>query len=202
MAAVGYLFLAVVAFSILAYIWDMFTALPRAVIWAVVIGLIALVALVIALKVKKKKKAQAAEQAEREAAEQAAKEAAEQAARKAAARPPMPKASVRVVSSHDDDDDNLGMYDYEYDDIGVYRPKGLDLPLPPIGAQIEFENDPMNEYDDKAIKAVWDGQTVGWLYRKGKREMIRDWIDRGDYYIAEVTENDPELKFWIGMDRE
>ena len=54
LAAVGYLFLAVVAFSILAYIWDMFTALPRAVIWAVVIGLIALLALVIALKVKKK----------------------------------------------------------------------------------------------------------------------------------------------------
>ena len=94
-----------------------------------------------------------------------------------------------------------GMYDYEYAVIGVYRPDTGDLPLPPIGAALEFENDPTNPYDDKAIKAVWKGQTVGWLYRKGKREMIRDWIDRGDYYVAEVTENDPELRFWIGMDR-
>lgn len=94
-----------------------------------------------------------------------------------------------------------GMYDYEYSDCGIYRPDNLELPMPPVGAQITFENDPENEYDNEAIKAVWEGQTVGWLYRKGKREMIRDWIDRGDYYVAEVTENDPELKFWIGMDR-
>lgn len=92
-------------------------------------------------------------------------------------------------------------HDYEYNDVGVYRPKKENLPLPPVGAALEFENDPTNPYDDKAIKAVWEGQTVGWLYRRGKREMIRDWIDRGDYYVAEVTENDPELKFWIGMDR-
>lgn len=96
---------------------------------------------------------------------------------------------------------NSGMFDYEYSDCGIYRPDSVNLPMPPIGAALRFALDPENEYDDKAIKAVWEARTVGWLYRKGKREMIRDWIKRGDYYEAEVSENDPELKFWIGMDK-
>lgn len=92
-------------------------------------------------------------------------------------------------------------YKYSYTNNGVYRPDTVDLPLPPVGAELTFEEDPENPYDSEAIKAVWEGETVGWLYRKGKREMIRDWIQRGDPYYAEVTSNDPGLVFWIGMDR-
>jgi len=190
-----YLCLAAAAFSVLSYLWQKFTSLPPVVIALVVAAIIAVCAFLIVWRVRKKKAAQQTKQVE---LEPMAIEPVTQPEIPVPQRPAMPKATVRVVSSGSNDD---SMYDYEYNDVGVYRPDTADLPLPPIGAALEFENDPTNPYDDKAIKAVWEGRTVGWLYRKGKREMIRDWIDRGDYYVAEVTENDPELRFWIGMDR-
>jgi len=122
-------------------------------------------------------------------------------ARKKAASAPQPEVHVITKAEAATFSNEKGMYDYEYSNCGIYRPEGLDLPLPPVGALLTFEEDPENVYDADAVKAVWNGQTVGWLYRKGKREMIRDWIQRGDEYMAEVTANTPELKFWIGMNK-
>ena len=95
-----------------------------------------------------------------------------------------------------------GEYQYEYSGVGLYRPSGAVGSMPPVGALLKFELDPENPYDKDAIKAVYNGETVGYMNRTKLREMIRDWIEGGYPYIAEVTKNDPKLEFWIGMDRE
>ncbi len=95
-----------------------------------------------------------------------------------------------------------GEYQYEYSGVGLYRPAGAVGAMPPVGALLKFELDPENPYDKDAIKAVYNGETAGYMNKTKLREMIRDWIEGGYPYIAEVTKNDPKLEFWIGMDRE
>ena len=95
-----------------------------------------------------------------------------------------------------------GEYQYEYNGVGLYRPAGAVGAMPPVGALLKFELDPENPYDKDAIKAVYNGETAGYMNKTKLREMIRDWIESGYPYIAEVTKNDPKLEFWIGMDRE
>ena len=99
-------------------------------------------------------------------------------------------------------DGSIGTYQYDYSDVSLYRPSGAVGEMPPIGARLTFELDPENPYDKDAIKAVYNGETVGYMNKTKLREMIRDWINGGYLYAAEVTRNDDRLEFWIGMDRE
>lgn len=94
-----------------------------------------------------------------------------------------------------------GSKDYEYTSVGIYRPKGV-ADMPPIGADIEFEEDPENPYDILAIKAVYEGETIGYLNKGKIRNMIRDWLQRGDYYSATISRADDRLEFDIELSRE
>lgn len=112
---------------------------------------------------------------------------------------PVPVSSAAAASFSSE---ASGEYQYEYSGVGLYRPAGAVGSMPPVGALLKFELDPENPYDKNAIKAVYNGETVGYMNKTKLREMIRDWIEGGYPYIAEVTKNDPKLEFWIGMNRE
>lgn len=104
---------------------------------------------------------------------------------------PMPHVSIRMS------------YQYEYENVGLYRPAGIESEMPEIGDEVFFMLDPTNEYDCDAVKAVsyQNGElvTVGYCNRNKIRDIITDFLNREDEIYAEVTGNDPKLKVWIGM---
>lgn len=108
-------------------------------------------------------------------------------------RPSAPKPHMQVVAS--------GGRSYDYSRVGLYRPEDAVGPMPPLGAELEFEAEPDNPYDDQAIKAVYNGETVGYMNRTQLREMIRDWLDNDYTYTAEVTRADSRLEFDIHFER-
>lgn len=104
-------------------------------------------------------------------------------------------------SSSDTLEKETGLYDWEYSEVGLYRPAGAVSAMPPLGAKLRFEEEPENPYDAAAVRAVYNGETVGYFNKTKLRDMVRDWINRGDFYKAEVTRNDTRLECWIGMDK-
>lgn len=85
-----------------------------------------------------------------------------------------------------------------YDRVGIYRPAGACGPMPRINQFIFLQLDPENPYDSEAIRAVYFDdehqlQIAGYMNRTKLREMVRDWIDRGDELDCFVEENDPKL---------
>ena len=70
--------------------------------------------------------------------------------------------------------------------------------MPDEGEELTFVEEPDNPVDDKAIKAVYydenyEEQVAGYLNRTKLREMVRDWLDRGDVYTCYVESNSPKL---------
>ena len=94
---------------------------------------------------------------------------------------------------------------YEYTDVKVFRPDDISSAIPPLGESITFDFAPENPYDSEAIKAVYDfgdgPETVGYMYRGRLRDMMRDWLKRGDQYDAEVTDDDERLVVTISFYR-
>lgn len=96
-------------------------------------------------------------------------------------------------------------WDYEYTDVGLYRPEGAVGEMPSIGDTVLLTLDPENPYDSKAVKAerVVDGEiiTVGYMNKGKLRDMVTDFINAGGTVCAKVTRADSKLEVWIGMDR-
>ena len=110
--------------------------------------------------------------------------------------------AVSFSASTDKDD-----YDYGYDHVGLFRPSRTLGPVPPVGTQVFFKEEPDNPYDDEAVKAVWffngEERLAGYLYRsdEGIRSMIRDWLAREDEYYAVVINNYDKPRLFIGFNR-
>lgn len=99
-------------------------------------------------------------------------------------------------------------YDYAYSHVGLFRPSGTLGPVPPVGTQVFFKEEPDNPYDAEAVKAVWycngEERLVGYFYRSDStiREMARDWITRGDNYYSAITNTYDKPRLFIGFNRE
>ena len=91
---------------------------------------------------------------------------------------------------------------YSYEHVSLYRPEDVD-PMPPLGASLMLEREADNPYDPEAIRAVkWskDGVKVYGYMNKGKlRDMVSDFLDRGETILTKVTRADDKLEIWIGM---
>lgn len=98
-----------------------------------------------------------------------------------------------------------GAFDYEYTNVGLYRPEGAVGPMPKVGSAITFEFEPENPYDSDAVKAVYaeNGQiwTVGYMNKGTLRDMVTDFLNRGQLVFAKVTRADDKLEIWMGMDK-
>lgn len=89
-----------------------------------------------------------------------------------------------------------------YDAVGLYRPPHACGPMPEVGEPLTFLEEPENTYDSEAIKAVYyddncDEQIAGYMNRTKLREMVRDWLKRGDSYACEVEATSPKLTVTI-----
>jgi len=115
-----------------------------------------------------------------------------------------PRPIVKVTASPivaDVDDDKPGLHDLEYTRVGLFRPADVTAPMPPVGEEVDLEPEPDNPYDDKAVRAVYDGETVGYMNRKGPRGAVLRAFDQGQIVWAEVTRADDRLEIYIGIDR-
>ena len=98
-------------------------------------------------------------------------------------------------------------YDYAYSHVGLFRPEGTPGPMPKIGTEVFFREEPDNPYDAKAVKAVWycngEERLVGYFYRSDStiREMARDWITRGDNYYSAITDTYDKPRLFIGFNK-
>ena len=112
------------------------------------------------------------------------------------------KVPVHFSSSTDKED-----YDYAYSHVGLFRPQNTPAPIPPIGTDVFFQEEPDNPYDADAIKAVWSYEgnelLVGYFYRSDDkiREMVRDWLHREHEYYAVIIDNYEKPRLFIGFNR-
>lgn len=124
----------------------------------------------------------------------------------AEAAPPAPAEepvvlSRKTLAGYSNDDSDVKMYDYDYDDVGIYRPEGVTF-MPAVGDAVTLELEPDNPYDDKAVVAKVKGEHIGYLYRGKLKDMVVDFLNSPSAYIvAEVTRADSRVEIWIGMDR-
>ena len=91
-------------------------------------------------------------------------------------------------------------YTYERDIclLGYSVEKLLDK----CGKQIDFKQEPENEYDNNAVAIYLDGERIGYVYKSQTQDMINDWINRSEPvvgYINRVLENEGKATFKVGF---
>lgn len=104
------------------------------------------------------------------------------------------------VSDLDTGDDFEPTWKYEYTNVGLFRPKDVTTPMPPVGEYVGLMPEPENPYDSGAVKAVYGGETVGYMNRGKLQDMIRDKYANDAAICAKVTRADDKLEIWIGVD--
>lgn len=78
----------------------------------------------------------------------------------------------------------------------------IDKLLDKCGQQIEFEQEPENEYDNSAVAIYLDGERIGYVYKSQTQDMINDWINRSEPvvgYINRVLVNEGKATFKVGF---
>lgn len=110
-----------------------------------------------------------------------------------------PTMTMRVSNSDTDDEFNSTGWKYEYTNVGLYRPKAVTAPMPPLGECVVLIPDPENPYDSGAVKALYDNETVGYMNRGKLQDMIRDKFGKAAI-CTKVTRADDKLEIWIGID--
>ena len=82
-------------------------------------------------------------------------------------------------------DGNILRYDYE-ENICLDE-NAINLIVGNGGKSLTFEQEPTNPYDTKAIKIIFGGAKVGYVYRGNIQDMINDWISRGDTFVGYIN---------------
>ena len=60
-----------------------------------------------------------------------------------------------------------------------------------IGKNVNLVPEPENEYDNKAVAVYYEGQKAGYLFRGDGKDMVNDWIKRGELFVAYVHKIQP-----------
>lgn len=85
---------------------------------------------------------------------------------------------------------------YHYEDVGIYTPPDLDVPLElvDVGLRVSFRFEPENSYDKEAV-AVYVGEwKIGYMNRSRHRDMLVDWANRRQPIWACITSIDDEKR--------
>lgn len=84
--------------------------------------------------------------------------------------------------------------EYSYDNVKLARPPAAgcsnDFDLLLYGESVDIEQEPDNEYDDRAVAVMHLGDKIGYIYRGRLQDMINDFIDRGDDVEATISSAD------------
>lgn len=87
-----------------------------------------------------------------------------------------------------------------YKNVSIYTPEdyNLDLKLIDRFDKIHFELEPDNEYDSGAVKIFCANTDIGYLYKNGFQEMVRDFIEKDDrFVIGHISNIDENGKIFI-----
>lgn len=71
-----------------------------------------------------------------------------------------------------------------------------------LGKDIEFKQEPDNQYDNKAIAIYFNNIKVGYVYKGVVQDMINSWIKRGDYfrgYLNKINIEEKKITYKIGF---
>lgn len=98
--------------------------------------------------------------------------------------------------------DKQGWYDLEYTGVGVFRPKDVAAPMPPIGDELRAVPEPSNAYDPDAVALKNSaGETVGYLNKGKIRNAVRRGLDERAPMSVLVSRSDDKLEVYIGVDK-
>ncbi|MCD7784568.1 MAG: HIRAN domain-containing protein [Oscillospiraceae bacterium] len=120
-------------------------------------------------------------------------------------KPSVPDGQINYKLFDDIMGDSVLMSQYENDiamlDSGTIAGKG--------GKKLDFVPEPTNEYDDKAVMIMLDGNKIGYVYRRGNiQSMIHDYIRKGWTFYGylnkySIAENKATYKigFYVPLSR-
>lgn len=97
------------------------------------------------------------------------------------------------------DSDNVLTYQYEE---SISLNKDIDLSQIKGGNGITFQPEPTNEYDNKAIKIMYDNIFLGYVYKGQVQDMIHDWIKKDlpfEGYINKIFDDEYKVTYKIAF---
>jgi len=95
-------------------------------------------------------------------------------------------------------------YFYDHMDVAGVKFRDFKIDYNMMGDEIKFVPEPENEYDEKAIKIMWNDTFIGYVHKNFLQGMILDWIKRGDPIQAAINDVDLEnqkITFMIALYR-
>lgn len=106
-----------------------------------------------------------------------------------------PVTPAKKAISKDDLDDILATctddpdIEYRYTDVGVYMPDVSVMIRDDFeeGASLTFKQEPSNKYDPRSVAVRLKGKRIGYLYRGKLRDMVNDWLERGDKVRGRIS---------------
>lgn len=98
-------------------------------------------------------------------------------------------------------DENVLVYSYEKNIC--FFGDGIIYVSGNVGQDLDFMQEPENEYDDKAVAIYLNSNKLGYVYRNDRTQgMINDWISHGEYFTGFLNKYSPANKtatFKIGF---
>jgi len=94
---------------------------------------------------------------------------------------------------------------YAYYDVDVKGTdhRDFDITKIDIDKEVQFENDPSNEYDKNAIKIMYNDTHIGYVPKNNLQKMIKDFTDKEnrkvEAFIRDVNEDTKEIHIYIGF---
>ena len=81
---------------------------------------------------------------------------------------------------------------YEYTDVKICLIRGQepDLTTIQVGSIIKLEQEPLNQYDNKAVMLKIGTTKIGYMYRGKLQDMANDFLKRSEYIVAYVSKID------------
>ena len=87
-------------------------------------------------------------------------------------------------------DENVLVYSYEKKIC--FFGDGINYVAGNVGKDLNFVQEPENEYDNKAVAIYLNGRKLGYVYRSDPTQgMINDWIRRGEYFYGFLNKYSP-----------
>lgn len=87
-------------------------------------------------------------------------------------------------------DENVLVYSYEKNIC--FFGDGINYVSGNVGKDLNFVQEPENEYDNKAVAIYLNGNKLGYVYRSDPTQgMINDWIRRGEYFYGFLNKYSP-----------
>lgn len=89
---------------------------------------------------------------------------------------------------------------YKYNDVELFTPDGTKIrSMPVCGDAVELVFEPDNVYDNRAIKAVVNGEFVGYMHKGRLQDMIHDFKDAGLPIFSYVSSVGDHIRIYIAF---